>query len=69
MPLSPADMELAMIRNLKEKTGKNLEEWIALVMDYADLSDKELLPILKDTHDLGHFQAKMIIKYRKGYTA
>jgi hypothetical protein len=62
MGLSPQEMENAIVKNLKEKTGKTLDEWIALLAD-ENLSDKkEMTAFLKEKHKVGHFQAQTIVK-------
>ena len=62
MGLSPAEMEAAIIRNLPEKTGKSLDEWLG-VLTASKLTDKKALKaLLKDVHSLGHFQAQTIVK-------
>lgn len=56
----------AILRNLKKKTGKELEEWITIV-ESAKLSDKKpILELLKKEHGLGHFQAQKIYEQFKG---
>ena len=55
MGLSPAEMEAAIIRNLPDKTGKSLEEWLQVLRE-ADLPDKKQMKAhLKETHGVGHF--------------
>lgn len=62
MALSPEEMEKAIIRNLPEKTGKSLEQWVK-VLAKAKLPDKKSqMTFLKETHGAGHFQAQTIIK-------
>ena len=61
--MTPEQMEEAIIRNLQSKTGKSLSEWMVIVKSIASDNEKELLTILKNEHQLGHFQAKTIIKH------
>lgn len=62
MALSPEEMEKAIIRNLPEKTGKSLEQWVK-ILGKAKLPDKKSqMTLLKETHGVGHFQAQTIIK-------
>ena len=60
--MTPDQMEEAIIRNLQSKTGKSLSEWMVIVKSIPSMNEKELLTILKNEHQLGHFQAKTIIK-------
>ena len=62
MALSPSEMHDAILKNLPEKTGKNINEWIEVVRGINELSDKEMLNKLKIDYKLGHFQAQTIIK-------
>ena len=61
MPLTPQEMEAAVIRNLPAKTGRNLEEWVALVQAQAPVEKSSRMDWLKNTHGLGHIQAKIIL--------
>jgi hypothetical protein len=61
--MRPEQMEEAIIRNLQSKTGKSLSEWMLIVKSIQSMNEKELLTILKNEHQLGHFQAKTIIKH------
>ena len=58
MALGPKEMGEAILRNLEEKTGKTLEQWISIVKK-SKLSDKKsVMDFLKNTHVVGHFQAQ-----------
>jgi hypothetical protein len=61
--MTPDQMEEAIIRNLQSNTGKSLNEWMKVAKSIASDNEKELLTILKNDHQLGHFQAKIIIKH------
>lgn len=65
MALSPSEMHDAILKNLPEKTGKTVNEWIEIVHAMHRVSDKELLNQLKVDYKLGHFQAQTIIKCYK----
>ena len=61
--MTPSEMEKAIIDNLPEKTGRSLEEWLA-VLRASGLSEKrELKEMLKKTHGVGHFQTQTIVKF------
>lgn len=62
MALSPSEMHDAILKNLPEKTGKDIKEWIEIVREFNDSSDKEILNRLKNDYKIGHFQAQTIIK-------
>jgi len=61
MPLSPREMEAAVIKNLPLKTGKTLEQWVALAKAEAPAEKNARLEWLKNTHHLGHIQATIIL--------
>jgi hypothetical protein len=63
MGLSPKQMEEAIIKNLQEKTGKSLHEWLSVLSEEKLSNKKEMKICLKEKHDLGHFQAQTIVKY------
>ncbi|MEL6556595.1 MAG: DUF5655 domain-containing protein [Bacteroidota bacterium] len=66
MALGPKAMGEAIIRNLKEKTGKNLNQWVEIIKD-SQLSDKKsIMDSLKKEHGLGHFQAQKIYEQFQG---
>jgi len=58
--LSPQEMRKAIIRNLKYKTGKSLEEWIEIVKVDGPKMLKERHQWFKKEYHLGHFQAQII---------
>lgn len=65
MALNPNQMSEAIIRNLKEKTGKTLEEWLDEVKETALEEKKEVIEFLKNEKGLGHFQAQEVYKHFK----
>ena len=66
MALGPKQMGEAIIRNLKEKTGKSLEEWIEVLLKEKLQDKKEAISFLKTEKGLGHFQALMIFEQYNG---
>ena len=69
MALGPKEMGEAILRNLEEKTGKTLEQWISIVKK-SKLSDKKsVMDFLKNTHGVGHFQAQKIVERLEGKDA
>ena len=45
MGLSPKDMENAIIKNLPEKTGKSIDEWIKFLVVNKSHADKKEIKI------------------------
>ena len=50
----------AILRNLKIKTGKALDEWLVIAENSPATNKKELAAYLKSEHGLGHFQAQKV---------
>lgn len=68
MALSAAEMQEAVIRNLPEKTGKSLEEWVRIARSIPVSKPSELVKKLKSDHGLGHVQAQTIVWRLNGET-
>jgi hypothetical protein len=49
-----------MIRNLEEKTGRTMAEWVALVKALGSKKHGEIVKVLKDQHELGHGYANLV---------
>ncbi|MDP6932997.1 MAG: DUF4287 domain-containing protein [Myxococcota bacterium] len=61
MGLSPGEMNAAIIKNLPDKTGKSLQEWLEVLRDSGLTEKKELKAHLKEAHGVGHFQTQTIV--------
>lgn len=57
-----------MIQNLKEKTGKSLEDWIKIAKATKLEKHGEIVKFLKTEHALGHGYANLIAHRLKGET-
>jgi hypothetical protein len=60
MAKSPQEMKAAMIAGLREKTGKSLEEWLAILRSSGLSKHKEFMTLLKGEHGLTHGFANLI---------
>jgi Domain of unknown function (DUF5655)/Domain of unknown function (DUF4287)/Putative peptidoglycan binding domain len=60
MAKSPEEMKAAMIAGMAEKTGKSIEEWLAIVRASKLSKHKEFMKLLKEDHGLTHGFANMI---------
>ena len=65
MALGPKEMSEAIIRNLKQKTGKTLKQWIALIQANNLHEKREIVTFLK-SEGLGHIQAQTIFARFQG---
>ncbi len=54
------DMEQAIIRNLPNKTGKTLEQWIGILNGFGPPGRSERIAWLINAHHMGRFQARVI---------
>ncbi|MFW6232314.1 MAG: DUF5655 domain-containing protein [Spirochaetota bacterium] len=66
MALSAREMGEAIIRNMKEKTGRSLEEWLAAIPREIVGDKKKVVTWLKTEHGVGHFQAVTIFECSEG---
>ena len=55
-------MEKAMLKNMTQKTGKPINEWISIVNEQNFVENKDIVKFLKEEHSLGHFYAHLIAK-------
>ena len=60
--MDPRSMEKAMLKNMVEKTGKPLQEWINIVNEQNFVENKNIINFLKEEHSVGHFYAHLIAK-------
>lgn len=69
MPLSPEDMDAAVLRNLADKTGKTLAHWLDL-LNAAGPFDKPAAAVawLKQNEGLGYVTAQILVRTWNGAT-
>jgi len=60
------DATASMIRNLQEKTGKSLEQWVALVRKLGEQKHGAVVSHLKQSHGLGHGYANLVAHAARG---
>jgi hypothetical protein len=60
MAKSPQDAEASMIANLKENTGKTLDQWLTLVAKAKLAKHGEIVNLLKEDHGVTHGYANLI---------
>jgi hypothetical protein len=60
MPRSPEQEMENMIGNLREKTGKPLEDWIPIVRRSGSSKHGEIVKLLKEKHGVTHGYANLI---------
>jgi len=55
-----ADAEATMAANLREKTGRSLEEWVQIARDTQQEKHGQIVAVLKSEHGLTHGYANFI---------
>ena len=63
--MDPLSMEKAMIKNMIEKTGKSIEEWIEILKEKDFLKHGEIVKFLKEQYSLTHGYANLIVQKSK----
>ena len=61
--MKPEEMKKAIIRNLKDKTGRNMEEWFEVLKESSLTEKRDMKKHLKENYGVGHFQAQTIVKF------
>ena len=63
MALSPAEMDAAVLRNLAERTGLTLVDWINRIDQAGPFTkSSEAVGWLKNQHGLGHVTAQILVR-------
>ena len=60
MPKSPEEMAKAMIANMPEKTGKTLEQWLAIAKKSGHEKHGAIVKYLKTEHQMTHGFANLV---------
>lgn len=60
MAKSPEEMANTMIANLKDKTGKTLEQWLAVTKKSGASKHGEIVKLLKTEHGMTHGFANLV---------
>lgn len=60
MAKSPEEAANSMIANMKEKTGKTLEQWIAIAKKSKAAKHGEIIKMLKSNHSMTHGFANLV---------
>ena len=60
MPASPEQMAASMVANMKDKTGKSLEEWLTVAKKTGAEKHGQIVKALKSDHGLTHGYANLV---------
>jgi hypothetical protein len=66
MAKSPEEMTESMVKNLPEKTGKSMDQWLAIVKKAKLEKHGEIVKLLKGEHGMGHGYANLVAHSAKG---
>ena len=58
--MDPLSMEKAMIKNMLEKTGKPIDEWLEIVINKEFNKHSEIVSFLKSDYVITHGYANLI---------
>jgi len=60
--MDPLSMEKAMLKNMMEKTGKKIEDWLVIINSNNFLKHGEIVKYLKSEYSLTHGYASLIAR-------
>lgn len=67
MAKSPEELAQTMIDNLREKTGRSLEDWIEVIKASGAEKHGEMMKLLKGEHGVSHGFANLIAQKARGH--
>lgn len=72
MAKTPQEMEATMVANLKQSTGKSIEEWVEIAGGKKRVKHADIVEYLKDEHGMTHGYANLVahrtLKFNSGDT-
>jgi len=58
-------MEKAMIKNMINRTGKSIDQWIVIAKQQKDMKHNQLVNFLKKEYSITHGYANLIVRKSK----
>lgn len=58
-------MEKAMIKNMINRTGKSIDDWIIIAKEQKDMKHNQLVNFLKKEHSITHGYVNLIVQKSK----
>ncbi len=58
-------MEKAMIKNMINRTGKSIDDWIIITKEQKDMKHNQLVNFLKKEYSITHGYANLIVRKAK----
>ncbi|MEE2616062.1 MAG: DUF4287 domain-containing protein [Bacteroidota bacterium] len=63
--MDPLSMEKAMIKNMINRTGKSIDQWIIIAKEQKDMKHNQLVNFLKKEYSITHGYANLIVRKSK----
>ena len=63
--MDPLSMEKAMIKNMVEKTGKTIDQWLTIIIATEFSKHSEIVSFLKSEYSITHGYASLIARKSK----
>ena len=63
--MDPLSMEKAMIKNMINRTGKSIDDWVIITKQQKDMKHNQLVNFLKKEYSITHGYANLIVRKSK----
>ena len=63
--MDPLSMEKAMIKNMINRTGKSIDDWVIIAKQQKDMKHNQLVNFLKKEYSITHGYANLIVRKSK----
>ncbi len=63
--MDSVSMEKAMIKNMINRTGKSIDDWVIIVKQLKDMKHNQLVNFLKKEYSITHGYANLIVRKSK----
>jgi len=63
--MDSVSMEKAMIKNMINRTGKSIDQWIIIAKQQKDMKHNQLVNFLKKEYSITHGYANLIVRKSK----
>jgi len=63
--MDPLSMEKAMIKNMINRTGKSIDDWVIIAKQQKEMKHNQLVNFLKKEYSITHGYANLIVRKSK----
>ena len=63
--MDSVSMEKAMIKNMINRTGKSIDDWVIIAKQQKDMKHNQLVNFLKKEYSITHGYANLIVQKSK----